>query len=173
MRPADPGQLRPAWLRSGRFDQLRSAETSSVGSKIGARFASVLKTELIVKPSTFARIECLGPTPSSSSATSSVVAICKASSNRSVTGARRAARARICSVISTTVICETTCWLGIDRDAVENDVADPSAKLEIEASREETEGPGLRGLLSKGGRYLDTFPRPRRIPLCRDSTPRA
>ena len=49
MRPADPGQLRSAWVSSGRFDQLR-AETSSVGSKIGTRFASVLTTEVPVKP---------------------------------------------------------------------------------------------------------------------------
>src|SRR6266516_528406 len=49
MRPADRGQLRSDWLSSGRFGQLRSAETSSVGSKIGTRFASVLTTRLPTK----------------------------------------------------------------------------------------------------------------------------
>src|SRR5262245_28615670 len=41
MRPADRGQLRPAWVTSGISGQLRSCEISSVGSKIGTRFASV------------------------------------------------------------------------------------------------------------------------------------
>jgi hypothetical protein len=50
MRPADPGQLRSAWLSSGRSDQLRSAKTTSVGCKIGSRFASVLATALFAKP---------------------------------------------------------------------------------------------------------------------------
>jgi hypothetical protein len=62
MRPADPGQPRPAWLSSGRSDQLRSAETSSTGSKIDTRFASVLTTRHSSSPSIFARIEFLGPT---------------------------------------------------------------------------------------------------------------
>jgi hypothetical protein len=39
-----------SWLSSGRFDQLRSAETSSVGSKIATRFASALTTGPLVKP---------------------------------------------------------------------------------------------------------------------------
>src|SRR5712691_2067 len=50
MRPADPGQLRSAWLSSGRFDQVRSAEISSGGSTHGTRFASVLATTAHTKP---------------------------------------------------------------------------------------------------------------------------
>ena len=54
MRPADPGQLKCSWLSSGRSDQLRSAETSSVGCKIGTRFASALTTRPLAKPVIFA-----------------------------------------------------------------------------------------------------------------------
>jgi hypothetical protein len=60
MRPADRCQLRPAWLSSGRSDQLRSAETSSGGSKIGTRFASVLTTTRLGKPG-FPLESVLGP----------------------------------------------------------------------------------------------------------------
>jgi hypothetical protein len=61
MRTADPDQLRPTWLSSGIFDQLRSAEISSGGSKIGARFASVLTTPCVVKPPILASIEVWDP----------------------------------------------------------------------------------------------------------------
>src|SRR5712691_12621948 len=62
MRPADPGQLRSAWLSSGRFDQLRSAEISSEGSKNGTRFASVLATTAFTKATISRWFEFLGPT---------------------------------------------------------------------------------------------------------------
>src|SRR6266498_2271586 len=44
MRPADPGQLRSAWLTSGISDHLRSCGTSSDGYKMGTKFAPVLAT---------------------------------------------------------------------------------------------------------------------------------
>src|SRR6266487_1720988 len=63
VRPASPHGLRlgaaasAAMLETARAAPLRSAEISSGGSKLGARFASVLTTAQLAKAAMLARIE--------------------------------------------------------------------------------------------------------------------